>query len=60
MSGRKGPICEAAENAGSTFSLLWNTGTNAANTIGDLIGFSVAGNDTGGAVVELRLTGTPA
>lgn len=32
---------------GSTFSLLWNTGSNAANTIGDAIGFSVAANDTG-------------
>ena len=32
---------------GAVFSLLWNTGTNAANTIGDAIGFSVAANDTG-------------
>jgi hypothetical protein len=32
---------------GSTLSLLWNTGTNAANTIGDKIGFSTAADDTG-------------
>ena len=32
---------------GTTFSLLWNTGTNTANTIGDKIGFSVAADDTG-------------
>lgn len=32
---------------GTTLSLLWNTGTNTANTIGDKIGFSVAANDTG-------------
>lgn len=31
----------------TTFSLLWNTGTNAANTIGDKIGFSTAADDTG-------------
>lgn len=31
---------------GAVFSILWNTGTNAANTIGTLIGFSVAANDT--------------
>lgn len=30
----------------SVLSLLWNTGTNAANTIGTKIGFSVAANDT--------------
>lgn len=29
------------------FSLLWNTGTNTANTIGDKLGFSVAADDTG-------------
>ena len=28
-------------------SLLWNTGTNAANSIGETLGFSVAANDTG-------------
>jgi len=32
---------------GVLFSLLWNTGTNAANTVGDAIGFSVAADDTG-------------
>lgn len=32
---------------GTTFQLLWNTGANTANTIGDLIGFSVAADDTG-------------
>lgn len=31
----------------AVLSLLWNTGTNAANTIGDAIGFSVAADDTG-------------
>lgn len=34
--------------SGSTLlSLLWNTGTNAANSIGTTLGFSVAANDTG-------------
>lgn len=32
---------------GTTFQLLWNTGANAANTIGDLLGYSVAADDTG-------------
>lgn len=32
---------------GTVLSLLWNTGTNAANTVGDKLGFSVAANDTG-------------
>jgi hypothetical protein len=32
---------------GSALSLLWSTGTNAANSIGDKIGFSVAADDTG-------------
>lgn len=31
----------------SVFSILWQSGTNTANTIGDKIGFSVAANDTG-------------
>jgi hypothetical protein len=35
------------QHSGSTFNLLWNTGTNTANTIGDAIGFSVAADDTG-------------
>lgn len=30
-----------------TFSLLWNTGANTANSIGPTIGFSLAANDTG-------------
>lgn len=34
-------------SANATFELLWNTGTNAANSIGDKIGFSVAADDTG-------------
>lgn len=33
--------------SGASLSLLWNTGTNAANTIGTKIGFLVAANDTG-------------
>lgn len=32
---------------GTTFSLLWNTGVNTANTIGDKIGFATAADDTG-------------
>lgn len=32
---------------GAPFSLLWNTGTNTANTIADKIGFSSAADDTG-------------
>lgn len=31
----------------AVLSLLWNTGTNAANTVGDLLGFSTAADDTG-------------
>lgn len=31
----------------TVLSLLWNTGGNAANTVGDKIGFSVAADDTG-------------
>lgn len=33
--------------AGTVLSLLWNTGANTANTIGDKLGFSVAADDTG-------------
>jgi hypothetical protein len=36
-------------STGGTFSLLWNTGTNTANTIGTTIGFTVAADDTGAA-----------
>lgn len=32
---------------GATFSLLWNTGTNAANSIGATLGFTVSADDTG-------------
>lgn len=34
---------------GTVLSLLWNTGANAANTIGDKIGFNTAADDTGTA-----------
>jgi len=37
------------KTTGTVLSLLWNTGANAADTIGDKIGFSVAANDTGAA-----------
>ena len=36
-----------ATSTSTVLSLLWNTGTNAANTVGDKIGFSVAADDTG-------------
>lgn len=36
-----------ATSTSTVFSILWNTGTNTANTIGDAIGFSVAADDTG-------------
>lgn len=32
---------------GTLLSLLWNTGVNTANSIGDKIGFSLAADDTG-------------
>lgn len=32
-----------------TFDLLWDTGTNTAETIGEVLGFSVAADDTGGS-----------
>lgn len=32
---------------GATLSLKWSTGTNTANTIGALLGFNVAADDTG-------------
>lgn len=34
---------------GTTLSLLWNSGSNTANTIGDQIGFTVASDDSGTA-----------
>lgn len=36
-------------STGTVLSLLWNTGGNAANTIGDKIGFSTAADDSGTA-----------
>jgi len=35
------------KTTGTVLSLLWNTGANTANTIGDKIGFLVAADDTG-------------
>lgn len=35
------------KSTGTVLSLLWNTGANTANTIGDKIGFSIAADDTG-------------
>lgn len=35
------------KSTGTLLSLLWNTGTNAADTIGDKIGFSTAADSTG-------------
>jgi hypothetical protein len=34
-------------STGATFSLLWNTGANTANTVGDKVGFSTAADDSG-------------
>ena len=34
-------------SAGALFSLLWSTGANTANTIGDKIGFTVSADDDG-------------
>lgn len=36
-----------SSSTSAVLSLLWNTGTNTANTIGDKIGFSTAADDTG-------------
>jgi hypothetical protein len=36
-----------ASSTTAVLSLLWNTGTNAANSIGTKLGFLVASNDTG-------------
>lgn len=36
-----------ASDGGVTFSLLWNSGSNTANTAGTKIGFAVAADDTG-------------
>ena len=43
---------DITNTSGSTLSLLWNTGANAANTVGDKIGFSTAANDTGATTYE--------
>lgn len=47
---------------GGTLSLLWNTGTNTANTCGAAFGFSVAADDTGATSYEAdnTLAYTPA
>jgi hypothetical protein len=37
------------KTTGTLLSLLWNTGSNTANTIGDKIGYSTASDDTGTA-----------
>jgi hypothetical protein len=34
-------------SSGATLTLKWNTGANTANTIGDVLGFSVAADDSG-------------
>lgn len=36
-----------ATSTSAVLSLLWNTGANAANTVGDKIGFTVGADDTG-------------
>lgn len=41
-----------ATSTSAVLSLLWNTGTNAANTVGDKLGFSVAADDTGATTYE--------
>lgn len=35
-----------AQSGGSSLSILWNSGTNTANSIGTTIGFAVAADDT--------------
>lgn len=37
------------KTTGTLLSLLWSSGTNTANTVGDKIGFLVAADDTGSA-----------
>lgn len=41
-----------ATSTSTVFSLLWNTGTNAANSIADALGFATAANDTGATTYE--------
>lgn len=44
---------------GTLLSLLWNTGVNTANSIGDKIGFSLAADDTGAAATVGYKSDTP-
>ena len=41
-----------SSSTSTVLSLLWNTGVNAANTVGDQIGFSTAADDTGSTSYE--------
>lgn len=41
-----------ATSTSTVLSLLWNTGANTANTVGDKLGFSVAADDTGATTYE--------
>lgn len=41
-----------SSSTSAVVSLLWNTGANAANTVGDKIGFSTAADDTGATSYE--------
>ena len=41
-----------ATSTSAVLTLLWNTGANTANTIGDKIGFSVAADDSGATSYE--------
>jgi len=41
-----------ASSTSALLSLLWNTGTNTANTIGDKLGFDIAADDTGATSYE--------
>ena len=41
-----------ASSTSSVLSLLWDSGSNAANTIGTVLGFSVAADDTGSTSYE--------
>lgn len=47
------------KTTGTLLSLLWNTGANAANTIGDKIGFSTAADDTGTAATTGYFSDNP-
>lgn len=41
-----------ASSTSTVLELLWNTGTNAANTVGDKIGFATGADDTGATSYE--------